>query len=276
MRTAAEWAHIRQGILTQRDNLTPADWEVRAGLIEDFIKAVQRDVLDMVGPPSVIEALDQVRVELASSMARFKPMNSAHEGYAVLAEEVDELWDEIKVNQSRRDWAKIEKECIQVAAMAVRLLLDVVRAPGRGHEKITPQLRTECRKCGKKLGALGLCVRGCDDPVPTTYRTAPPGTPLDASLLPVEPTTTAPNASLMENESADVVTIKCANGVDHRMSRAQMLKVLTEPWPTPSPQQAQEIAAGAVGRALADQMRKNPPVVPMTRQRNADDMGMPP
>lgn len=47
-------------------------------------------------------------------------MNSAHEGFAVLKEEVDELWDQVKVNQKRRDLAKMRSEAIQVAAMALR------------------------------------------------------------------------------------------------------------------------------------------------------------
>ncbi len=52
-------------------------------------------------------------------------MNSAHEGFAVLAEEVDELWDEVKVRQPDRDLAKMTKEATQAAAMAVRFLVDV-------------------------------------------------------------------------------------------------------------------------------------------------------
>jgi hypothetical protein len=51
---------------------------------------------------------------------------NAHEGYAVLLEEVDELWDAIKLKQSnpeRED--RILREACQVAAMAIRLLHDV-------------------------------------------------------------------------------------------------------------------------------------------------------
>lgn len=55
-------------------------------------------------------------------MAREKwgPMNSAHECYAVLLEEVDELWDNVKTNQKVRDLEAMKKEAIQVAAMALR------------------------------------------------------------------------------------------------------------------------------------------------------------
>lgn len=51
--------------------------------------------------------------------------NSAHEGYGVLLEEVDELWDHVKVRQPLRDLEAMKKEAVQVAAMAVRFLVDV-------------------------------------------------------------------------------------------------------------------------------------------------------
>lgn len=54
-------------------------------------------------------------------------MNSAHEGYAVLAEEVDELWDHVKVKQGKRDIPEMTYEAVQVAAMALRFIVDVCR-----------------------------------------------------------------------------------------------------------------------------------------------------
>jgi hypothetical protein len=60
--------------------------------------------------------------ELEQAKAIWPPFNSAHEGFAVLKEEVDELWDEIKVNQKRRDLPKMYKEAKQVAAMALRFM----------------------------------------------------------------------------------------------------------------------------------------------------------
>lgn len=47
------------------------------------------------------------------------PYASCHEGYAVLLEESDELWDEIKANSDR-----IEEEAVQVAAVALSFLID--------------------------------------------------------------------------------------------------------------------------------------------------------
>lgn len=60
--------------------------------------------------------------EVQQARDNWPPFNSAHEGYAVLAEEVDELWDHIKTNQKRRDLPAMRKEAMQVAAMALRFM----------------------------------------------------------------------------------------------------------------------------------------------------------
>lgn len=70
----------------------------------------------------------EVKAELDAATSKFGPFNSAHEGFAVLKEEVDELWDEVKAKQGARDVAKMRKEAIQVAAMAMRFVLDVCDA----------------------------------------------------------------------------------------------------------------------------------------------------
>lgn len=69
--------------------------------------------------------LGDVRAELLRATATWPPFNSAHEGYAVLAEEVDELWQHVKTNQKRRDLTAMRREAIQVAAMALRFALEV-------------------------------------------------------------------------------------------------------------------------------------------------------
>ena len=51
--------------------------------------------------------------------------NSPHEGYAVILEEMDELWDEIKRPKARRNYSAMAFEATQVAAMAIRFLVDI-------------------------------------------------------------------------------------------------------------------------------------------------------
>lgn len=69
--------------------------------------------------------MDDIADEVSFAVAKFKPFNSAHEAYAVLLEEVDELWDEVKAKQEARAVQDMRKEAVQVAAMAIRFILDV-------------------------------------------------------------------------------------------------------------------------------------------------------
>ncbi|GAA3175934.1 hypothetical protein [Rhodococcus baikonurensis] len=66
-------------------------------------------------------ALAETRAEVACAVAKYPPFNSSHEGYAVLKEEVDELWDDVKANNVEHS---IE-EAVQVAAMAIRYITDM-------------------------------------------------------------------------------------------------------------------------------------------------------
>ena len=66
-------------------------------------------------------ALTLVVDELNRAMRDFPPMRSPHEGWAIIREEVDEMWDEVKANNK----LEAREECKQVAAMALRYLLEV-------------------------------------------------------------------------------------------------------------------------------------------------------
>lgn len=70
---------------------------------------------------AAVEACDEV-VRVASI---WPPFNSAHEGFAVLAEEFDELKAHVWKNQKKRDLVEMRKEAIQVAAMALRFATEV-------------------------------------------------------------------------------------------------------------------------------------------------------
>ena len=73
-------------------------------------------------------ACNLVRLEILHAQYRFPPMASAHEGYAVILEEVEELWKEIK-NDKQPDIDRINSmrhEAMQVAAMGTRFLIDIL------------------------------------------------------------------------------------------------------------------------------------------------------
>lgn len=108
---------------------------------------------------ALFDSIDAVTTEVLHEVARakttFLPFNSAHEGYAVLREEIDELWDEVKKNQRIRDKATMRKEAIQCAAMAVRFVMDV--CDQRRNDDPLPVTSTQA------VDAVGLSVDDSSD-----------------------------------------------------------------------------------------------------------------
>jgi hypothetical protein len=72
---------------------------------------------------SLNRVLAAVAAEHGTATGKFPPINTPHEGKAVIEEELDELWLEIKAN--RGSSPKAMQEAIQVAAMAVRYVCDL-------------------------------------------------------------------------------------------------------------------------------------------------------
>lgn len=72
-----------------------------------------------------LRAINDVMGELTRATTLHAPFINAHEGWAVIAEEFDELWDEIKVNPKHRDKVKMRTEAVQLTAMVLRFLVDV-------------------------------------------------------------------------------------------------------------------------------------------------------
>lgn len=70
--------------------------------------------------------LQMVAEEVHSARKQHGPMNSIHEGYAVILEELDEVWDEVKKKTKERDLEHLLKELIQTAAMCQKMAEDVV------------------------------------------------------------------------------------------------------------------------------------------------------
>lgn len=66
-----------------------------------------------------------ILAEFNAAATKHKPMNSLHEAYAVILEEVDELWDEVKKKARVRNQANVRTELRQIAAMALRALVDL-------------------------------------------------------------------------------------------------------------------------------------------------------
>lgn len=68
--------------------------------------------------------------DVAAEVARAEHLEGAghlnfwHEGYAVLAEELEEIWTLVRAKGAGRDPRALYRECVQLAAMAARMALD--------------------------------------------------------------------------------------------------------------------------------------------------------
>jgi hypothetical protein len=68
------------------------------------------------------EILKEVEAELIRA-EKFPLFNSSHEGYAVILEEVHELWFEVMNNKNQGAEQRQIDEAIQVAAMAIKFVM---------------------------------------------------------------------------------------------------------------------------------------------------------
>ncbi len=64
---------------------------------------------------------NDIEEEYTNAVHKFPNFKSYHEGYAIIKEELDELWDEIKGDQRN---LKMRDEAMQVAAMAIRFIIN--------------------------------------------------------------------------------------------------------------------------------------------------------
>jgi len=66
-------------------------------------------------------AFSLVREEIERARSMHPGFPSAHHGYAVIREELDELWDEVKADRL----LAAQKEAVQVAATAIRFMTEL-------------------------------------------------------------------------------------------------------------------------------------------------------
>lgn len=68
---------------------------------------------------TIMQAVD---AEYHRAVSLHGSFSSTHEGYAIIKEEVDELWDGVKKNDDKK---LLKEEAIQIAAMAIRFCIDI-------------------------------------------------------------------------------------------------------------------------------------------------------
>lgn len=75
-----------------------------------------------------VEATSQIFSEVGRELARADKhgdFNSLHEAYAVIEEEMDEVWDITKLKKRNRNKEALKAELIQVAAMAIKAIENI-------------------------------------------------------------------------------------------------------------------------------------------------------
>jgi hypothetical protein len=78
---------------------------------------------------SMHSVIGEVEDEITRAVKIYKPLNSPHEAAAVIKEEYDEFWDEVKtynLKRGRDTRPRMREELIQLAAMAIRAITDVI------------------------------------------------------------------------------------------------------------------------------------------------------
>src|SRR6185295_269475 len=99
----------RVGLVRRRARGAGGEPTGEAAMTDDWVRH-----LDQERVRAIDAALAEVRHEALTAIGVWPPFHSPHEGFGVLLEEVDELWDEVKAKGDRR--VLLHKEARQVAA----------------------------------------------------------------------------------------------------------------------------------------------------------------
>lgn len=76
-------------------------------------------------PLNLGSAIHEVVAELTQAKENWPRWPSAHHGFAIINEEFDELKKHVWTKQTDRDLIAMRKEAMQVAAMAIRFMIEV-------------------------------------------------------------------------------------------------------------------------------------------------------
>jgi hypothetical protein len=80
-----------------------------------------------MAPEAMIDSFfADVEVELRRGRAaNGGGLNSLHEAYAVMLEEVDEFWEQVKTKPANRNYGAIYRELVQIAAVALSAACEI-------------------------------------------------------------------------------------------------------------------------------------------------------
>lgn len=81
----------------------------------------------MVSQNKLFFVVDKFVDEYLDARSRFGSFNTYHEGIAIIREEFEELWDEIKGEQREE---RMRKEAIQLGAMVLSFIVELSKMEG--------------------------------------------------------------------------------------------------------------------------------------------------
>lgn len=114
---------------------------------------------------NILRIGNEVSSEVIRAARMYKPMNSPHEAHSVIQEEFEEFWDEVKqynLRKGRDTRPRMREELIQLAAMAIRAITDVIDF-GRTEGETLPVSSIPYHDQGNATNhTIDKCGRECD------------------------------------------------------------------------------------------------------------------
>ena len=81
--------------------------------------------MDTIKYERLYDAFDEIIKEMQSAKAKWPgDFKNTHEAYAVIKEEFDELWDEIRKKNPAKE--QLRHEAVQTSAMLMRLIVELL------------------------------------------------------------------------------------------------------------------------------------------------------
>ena len=99
---------------------------MQSGLTKECLEVTNMVDKGITNAIARVISLNDILKEYGIAEQKYPEFNSPHEGYAVLLEEVDELWDEVKRYKDKgpedEHFESMKIEAAQVGAMALKFL----------------------------------------------------------------------------------------------------------------------------------------------------------
>ena len=73
----------------------------------------------------IARAVKLIIGEYNQTITRNDPLESSYEGWALIKQEVDELWAEIKKGKLNGSQEELQREAVQISAMAMRFVVEL-------------------------------------------------------------------------------------------------------------------------------------------------------